>query len=135
MLASAPPGKWTHALDHTRLAASAELRCGDLFATGVSAADVVFCCCVTWSPAIMLRLAAKLAAELPAGARIVTVGQRLPEVVDLGAVAGTVQFEVVWKEWAQCAWGSEAFVLHRASPMGKLAARRHRKKLGRGVAN
>ena len=120
-------------LDPTRLAAQVELLCGDLFATDISGADVVFCCCVTWSADIMGRLAAKLAAELPEGARVVTVGQRLPEVVDLGIKVGAVQFEVLWKEWARCDWGDEAFVVHRASRMGELAARRHRKKLGKAV--
>ncbi|EOD25422.1 hypothetical protein EMIHUDRAFT_367376, partial [Emiliania huxleyi CCMP1516] len=49
-------------LDPSRLSAGVELRCGDLFAADVSSADVVFCCCVTWSVSIMQRLAAKLAA-------------------------------------------------------------------------
>ena len=114
-------------LDPSRLSAGVELRCGDLFAADVSSADVVFCCCVTWSVSIMQRLAAKLAAELASGARVITVGQRLPEVVDLGE-GGAVQFEPVWREWEQCDWGSEAFVVHRTTRMGELAARRHRKK-------
>eukprot|EP00966_Prymnesium_polylepis_P058258 1349122-Prymnesium_polylepis.1 len=116
------------ALEPGRLAKRVELRCGDLFDVDISGADVVFCCCVTWSRAILQRLAAKLAAELPEGARVVSVGQRLPEVVDRGAKAGAIQFEVLWKEWAKCDWGDEAFVVHRAQRLGELAARRHRKK-------
>jgi hypothetical protein len=125
-------GRAFSALDATKLALEVELRCDDLFAVDISSADVVFCCCVTWSSAIMQRLATKLASELSSGARVVTVGQRLPEVVDQGAQGGAIQFSVVWKEWAECDWGSEAFVVHTVQRMGELAARRYRKKANHG---
>lgn len=109
-----------------RMAARVELLCSDLFAVEVGQADVVFACCVTWGEGIMARLAAKLAAELAEGARVVTVGRTMPPVVDLGR-RGAVTFEEVWRAFEPLEWGSEAFVVHRVGRMGELAARRYRK--------
>ena len=80
---AAPPG----ALDASLLAARVELRQGDLFADDVRealrAADVVYCCCASWEPPTMHRLAVKLAHDLTAGARVLTVGRPLLGRVDV----------------------------------------------------
>ncbi|KOO21793.1 hypothetical protein Ctob_001112 [Chrysochromulina tobinii] len=95
------------------MAEAVELHCGDLFDHPLADATLVFVCCVTWGPAIMQRLAAKLATELPEGARIVTVGQRLPEMFDLGEKRGAVRFEEAARIVEACEWGRESFVVHR----------------------
>ena len=109
------------------VAGAVELHCGDLFDHPLADATLVFVCCVTWGPAIMQRLAAKLATELPEGARIVTVGQRLPEMFDLGEKRGAVLFEEAARIVEACEWGRESFVVHRTLRVGELLARRYRK--------
>jgi SAM-dependent methyltransferase len=115
------------ALDGRLLASAVEFRCADLFDVAVSDASLVFCCCVTWGPAIMERLAAKLANELSEGAAVVTVGQELPELVDLGDKCGAVRFERAWHSIEQLEWGREAFTMHRVAKVGELLARRYRR--------
>ena len=80
-----------------------------------------------WGRPIMQRLALKLASELGDGARIVTVGQRLPPFVDLGEKRGGVRFDEIASTIEQLAWGRETFTCHRVARVGELVARRHRK--------
>lgn len=123
-----------HALSASNLAASVDLRCGDLFsldlrhppAGGVDV--VVFVCCVTWSAPILERLAVKLSDELADGARVLTVGKRLPEFVDLGVARGGARFDEAWRGVATFEWGCEPLVLQRVVHVGELTARRLRKK-------
>lgn len=98
-------------LNVQHMAGDVELRCCDFFDVDLAAADVVFLCCVTWEPTIMLRLAAKLARELKDGARVLTVGKPLPLVAD-GGPRGAVRFQETWHAVAQLDWGQEALVLH-----------------------
>lgn len=96
--------------------AAVEMRCADIFETEAVQADVVFCCCVSWEPPIMFRLAAKLASELKEGAKVLTVGKPLPAAVELAtdkrSSRCTVRFDEVWHGVAQCEWGREPMVVH-----------------------
>ena len=83
----------------------------DLFRVPVFGAHIVYCCCATWPPAIMSRLATKLAAELEDGSKVLTVGNYMPATVTLPEV-GVVRFAEVWNGLAQCAWGQEVLVVH-----------------------
>ena len=101
-------------------------------ATPVQVNVLVFCCCVTWGRMLMHRLGVKLAEELPSGSVVITVGQRLPEIVDLGAGSGgkdrgAVKFEAVWRSPEAFEWGTELVFAHECVRLGVLAARRHRK--------
>lgn len=102
----------------------------------VPKADVViFVCCVTWGSSLMHRLASKLAEELPDGSKVITVGQRLPELVDLapgerGKDRGAVRFEEVCRCSEPFEWGTEVLVVQQNTRVGVLAARRLRKAAG-----
>ena len=131
-----------HGLDPARLATGIEVRCSDLFTVDLaqccrgdgdgdaaSAGVMIFVCCVTWPVALMARLASKLAQELPDGASVCTVGQRLPHAVDLESIGGkgAVQFEETSRFEAPFEWGAEVVVCARAVRLGTLAARRLKK--------
>lgn len=93
---------------------------------------LVFVCCVTWGSQLMQRLASKLAEELPDGSKVITVGQRLPETVDLlptegGKDRGAVRFDEAWRGVEPFEWGKEVVVVHQTVRVGVLAARRLRK--------
>lgn len=98
---------------------------------------LVFACCVTWNDDLLERLAAKLAVELPTCSFVLTVGKRLPAVVDLppgptGKDQGAVRFEERWRGAGAFEWGSELLYAHECVRLGVLAARRHRKAAGSG---
>ena len=123
---------------NARIAKRVELRCADLFdvdlsslaALGDGSELLIFICCVTWPAALMTKCAAKLARELPNGARIVTVGQRLPNAVELQAKDGkdaAVSFEEVGRFSYPFEWGAEVVVCCKAVRLGVLAARRLKK--------
>ena len=91
-----------------------ERLCDDLFNVSVVGMDVVFCCCVTWDPEIMFRLAQKLAQELEDGAHVLTVGKPLPhQAARDGDRAATITFREAWHGNADLDWGREMLVLHR----------------------
>ena len=128
--AALEPARRFAALRSEGMASHVELVCADLFTVELPAeAAVVFCCCVTWPAALMQRLAAKLAAELKDGAPVLTVGPRLPPLVDSApGERGAVRFDEVSRSVEALEWGRETFVLHKVARVGELAARRARKK-------
>ena len=80
----------------------------------------------------MQRRASKLAEELADGSKIIPVGQRLPEMVDLiptqdSKDRGGVQFEEIYRSAEAFEWGTEVLIVQRVNRIGVLAARRLRK--------
>ncbi len=75
----------------------------------------------------MQRLSLKLANELAVATLVVTVGQDLPEFVDLGDKRGGVRFEKTWRSIEQLEWGRESFTMHQVAKVGELLARRYRR--------
>ena len=124
---------YTHGqLDAAKLASRIELQCADLFEADLSTIcqhcdTVVFCCCVTWPLPLLRRLAIKLARELPFGARVVTVGQQLPEPEVVAGDARAVRFEEVERFNAHFEWGSEVVICACVAQLGILETRRLRK--------
>ena len=114
-------------LDARMLAQRMQFVCGDLFDVPLrelEAPAVIFCCCVTWPPDLMFRLARKLAEELDDGTYVLTVGKPMPhQVVAAGGglqaqeaiqqpPSERVTFREIWHGMAQLDWGSETLVLH-----------------------
>ena len=104
-----------------------------LCSSSAGAGVLVFVCCVTWSSGLMQRLAEKVGQELHSidgGASVVTVGQRMPQMVDLAANKGAVLFEETARFDEPFEWGREAIIVHRVVKVGVLMARRYRKQRG-----
>jgi hypothetical protein len=128
-------------LDGNEMASGVELLNGDLYeqeleplcSSSAGAGVLVFVCCVTWSADLMQRLAEKVGQELHSidgGASIVTVGQRMPQMVDLAGNKGAVLFEETARFHDAFEWGREAIIVHRVVKVGVLMARRYRKQRG-----
>lgn len=128
-------------LDGKEMASVVEVFNGDLYeqeleplcSSSAGAGVLVFVCCVTWSSGLMQRLAEKVGQELHSidgGASVVTVGQRMPQMVDLAANKGAVLFEETARFDEPFEWGREAIIVHRVVKVGVLMARRYRKQRG-----